>query len=275
VPILTRGNLHVDYTDEGQGQPVLLVHSSASGNRQWRALAADLKDRYRVLAVNLYGYGKTTVWPGAGSQSLYAQAQLVLALAEQLDRPIHLVGHSFGGAVALRAALLLGAKVEKLALFEPNPFHLLKQHGPMEVYLETQEMLHHVKCYGALREWAQVAQRFADYWSGDHAWARLPDERRAAFAAAIIPSLYEAEALSAEDTTVDEYRKIAARTLLMYAAHTRPPVYAIVDIFARECPHWTITRVAEGGHMAPLTRPDVVNPLISAFLDSRDPPVQP
>lgn len=270
MPILTKGNLHIDYTDEGQGQPVILVHSSASGNRQWRALTEDLKDRYRVLAVNMYGYGKTTVWPGSGSQSLYAQAQLVLALCEQLQGPIHLVGHSFGGAVALRAAMLLGPKVERLVVFEPNPFHLIKQLGPMEVYLETQEMLHHVKCYGALRDWAQVAQRFADYWSGDHAWDNMAGERRAAFAAAIIPSLYEAEALSAEDSTIDAYRKIAARTLLMYAAITRPPVYALVDIFARECPHWTITRVDEGGHMAPLTRPDVVNPLIREFLGARE-----
>ncbi len=270
MPILTRGNLHVDYTDEGQGQPVILVHSSASGNRQWRALTEDLKDRYRVLAVNLYGYGKTTVWPSGGTQSLYAQAQLVLAVSEQLEGPVHLVGHSFGGAVALRAALLLGAGVGKLALFEPNPFHLIRQHGPLEVYLETQEMLHHVKCYGTLRDWTRVAERFADYWSGDHAWANMPGERRAAFAAAIIPSLFEAEALTAEDTTVEEYRKIAARTLLMYAAHTRRPVHSLIDIFARACPHWTITRVAEGGHMAPLTRPDVVNPLIRAFFDSAD-----
>jgi pimeloyl-ACP methyl ester carboxylesterase len=39
-----------------------------------------LTDRYRVLAVNLFGYGETTPWPGNTSQSLYAQASLVLAL---------------------------------------------------------------------------------------------------------------------------------------------------------------------------------------------------
>ena len=58
MPVLSKDNLKVDYSDDGEGQPVVLVHSSASGNRQWRALVEVLKDRYRVLALNLYGYGE-------------------------------------------------------------------------------------------------------------------------------------------------------------------------------------------------------------------------
>lgn len=269
MPILEKGNLRVDYTDEGKGQPVILVHSSASGNRQWRALTEDLKDRYRVLAVNLYGYGQTSTWPAGDSQTLDAQARLVLSLCDRLHGPIHLVGHSYGGAVAMKAAVVLGKQLEKLVLFEPNPFHLLGQHGPHQVYRETQEMLHHVKHFGELGDWPKVAQRFADYWSGDNAWANMPEKRRAAFAAAILPSLHEVDSLTIEQTPISEFRKIAAHTLVMYATGTRPPIYAIMDIFARECPHWTIRQIAEGGHMAPLTRPDVVNPLIRGFLDSR------
>ncbi len=36
----------IDYTDYGKGQPVVLIHSSVSGNRQWRALTEELKDSY-------------------------------------------------------------------------------------------------------------------------------------------------------------------------------------------------------------------------------------
>jgi len=61
MPILSRVNLKIDHTDDGAGPPVVLIHSSASTNRQWRVLSDALKDRYRVLAVNLYGYGETTV----------------------------------------------------------------------------------------------------------------------------------------------------------------------------------------------------------------------
>ena len=64
MPVLSKGRLKIDYTDEGDGEPVVLVHSSVSGNRQWRALTEALKDRYRVLAINLFSYGETTPWPG-------------------------------------------------------------------------------------------------------------------------------------------------------------------------------------------------------------------
>src|SRR5262245_11053067 len=130
MPILSKGRLRIDYTDDGAGQPVVLIHSSVSGNRQWRALTDALKDRYRVLAINLLGYGETTPWPGTGPQSLYAQAQLVVALGEELGAPLHLVGHSFGGSVALKAADLLGSRVGSLILLEPNPFYLLEPSRP-------------------------------------------------------------------------------------------------------------------------------------------------
>jgi len=62
MPLLPKGTLKIDYADEGQGEVVILVHSSVSGNRQWRAMSEALRDRYRVLAINLYGYGDTTPW---------------------------------------------------------------------------------------------------------------------------------------------------------------------------------------------------------------------
>ncbi len=77
MPLASHGKLTLDYAEQGSGEPVVLLHSSVSGNRQWRSLADALSDRYRSLAVNLFGYGETTAWPGNTSQSLYAQASLV------------------------------------------------------------------------------------------------------------------------------------------------------------------------------------------------------
>jgi pimeloyl-ACP methyl ester carboxylesterase len=64
MPVVSKGSLTIDYADDGHGQPVILIHSSVSANRQWRALTEALNDRYRVLAINLFGYGETTSWPG-------------------------------------------------------------------------------------------------------------------------------------------------------------------------------------------------------------------
>jgi len=238
-----------------------------SGNRQWRALVELLKDRYRVLAVNLFGYGQTTPWPGIAPQSLYAQAQLVLALCRELPGPVHLVGHSFGGAVALKAASLLGARVGGLVLLEANPFNLLRQAGRMPAYLEACGLRDHIKCYGALGDWHKCAERFADYWLGDGAWNAMPEKRRAAFVDALPPNVDEWDAVMDEQTTIEEWRALPAKTLVVSDRATRLPVREIVDIFAQACPHWSFRCITEGGHMAPLTHPQIVNPIVREFLD--------
>ena len=103
----------VDYTDDGTGETVVLIHSSVSGNRQWGALVDALKERFRVLAINLFGYGEMTPWPDARLQTLSDQAELVLTLCEETQTPIHIVGHSFGGPVAVKAATKLGPSDER------------------------------------------------------------------------------------------------------------------------------------------------------------------
>ncbi len=268
MPVLSKGSLKIDHTDDGQGQPVVLIHSSVSANRQWRALTEALKDRYRVLAINLFGYGETTPWPGSSSQSLYAQAGLVLALCEELGSPVHLVGHSFGASVALKAARLLGPRVGSLILLEPNPFYLLKQNGRTQAFLEARSLRDHVKCFGSLRDWPKVAERFADYWLGDGSWSTMPEKRRASFVDSLPPNFYEWDAVMEEETSVEEWRGLSAKTLVVSDAATRLPVREIVDIFAKACPHWTFHTIPEGGHMAPLTRPELINPVVREFLDA-------
>ena len=95
----------VSYLEAGQGQPVLLLHSSASNCGQWNGLVRSLRDRFHLLAPDLRGYGGTDAWPGQGAMSLSDEADCVFAVMDSVSGPVHLVGHSYGGAVALRVAL--------------------------------------------------------------------------------------------------------------------------------------------------------------------------
>ena len=126
----------------------MLIHCSVSGIRQWRSLTEELSDRYRVRALNLYGYGATTPWPERETQTLERQARLVVAACDGLGEPVSLVGHSFGGTVALKAATLLGARVDSMVLIEPNPVYLLAQGGRDEEFAEVRALRDHVKRFG-------------------------------------------------------------------------------------------------------------------------------
>ena len=268
MPVLSEGGWNIDYVEAGTGSPVILIHSSVSGNQQWRSLTEALKDRYRVLAINLFGYGDTTPWPENTVQTLADHADLVLALCSISGDQLHMVGHSYGGAVALKAALRLGQKIAGLVLLEPNPFYLLSQHKRKTAYEEAKTLRDHVKKYGAAGDWYKVAQRFADYWVGDGTWDSMSQKRRSAFLEAIPPNFYEWDGVMNETTTIDTWAALTEKTLVVYAADTKRPIREIVELFMEACPHWMFKEIPEGGHMAPLFQPNIVNPIIREFLDS-------
>jgi pimeloyl-ACP methyl ester carboxylesterase len=268
VALVSKAGMRIEYADDGAGPPVVLIHSSVSGNRQWRALTEELRGRYRVLALNLYGYGETAPWPAGEPQTLAAQAELVLAVCEGLQQPIRLVGHSFGGSVALRAALMLGDRCGGLVLLEPNPFHLLRQAGRSAAWQETEALRADVERRIAAGDWQGAAARFADYWLGDGAWNAMPERRRAAFAGGLGPNVHEWQAVMNDRTAVEVYAAVAAPTLVVSDPATRRPIAEIVELLADGCPGWSFRSLAEGGHMAPLTRPELVNPIVREFLEA-------
>jgi pimeloyl-ACP methyl ester carboxylesterase len=270
MPVLSTDGWNIDYVEMGTGCPVLLIHSSVSGNQQWRSLAEALKDRYRVLAVNLFGYGDTTPWPENAVQTLADHADLVLSLCSNSMGPVFIVGHSFGGSVALKAALRLGHQVAGLVLLEPNPFYLLSQHKRQVAYKEVKALRNHVKQYGSVGDWQKVAKRFADYWVSEGTWQSMPEKRRSAFLESMPPVFHEWDAAMNETTKIDTWASIKAKTLVVYAADTKLPLREIVELFIDACPHWFFTEISKGGHMAPLFHPELVNPIVTEFLDSID-----
>jgi pimeloyl-ACP methyl ester carboxylesterase len=163
----------VDTVEAGAGPVVVLVHSSVAGARQWRRLMGELEDRYHLIAVNLYGYGRTPAWTAERKQTLADQAALVQAALPE-HGPVRLIGHSFGGAVAMKAAAALGPRVRQLILFEPNPFRLLAQGGRAEAFAEIAGLRDVVTRAAAAGDWTTAGRRFADYWGGAGTWDAMP-----------------------------------------------------------------------------------------------------
>lgn len=257
----------VDIIEAGHGPPVLLIHSSVAGAAQWRRLMEELGPRRRTIAPNLFGYGATPAWTGPAPQTVGDQAALVLAALPRGDAPVSLVGHSFGGVVAMEAARRLAGRARRLVLVEPNPFPLLRMHGHRRAYDEAVALGDRIRRAAAREEWRAAAATFADYWTGPGSWAAMPEARRDRFAAALRPNLHEWDAVLGETTTLAEWRAaLPARTTVIAADDTVRTIRRIVALMREACPGWRIEAIPEGGHMAVLSRPETVNPLIRAAL---------
>ena len=128
MPQITVHGLDVYYRDDGSGIPIVLGHSSTGSGGQWRALSTQMADQYRLVAPDHIGYGRTAAF--AGQMPLIGhEIAIVEALLEELAQPVHLVGHSYGGAILARTAVRVPEKVRSLTLYEPTLFHLLAPAG--------------------------------------------------------------------------------------------------------------------------------------------------
>jgi pimeloyl-ACP methyl ester carboxylesterase len=251
----------------GRGQPVLLLHATMSSKSQWRTLGERLANRFLVVAVDLHGYGDNPALPERTDFTIDDDVALIMSrLDHWLLNParVHIVGHSYGGAVALRLAQRHPGRVASLALFEPMVLGLFGEHDPLAASAWqvgraiTARVSHH--------RYFEAAQICVDYWSGTRTFANLslPARNRAA---SIVPqAALNFRALTRERLRLDEFRTVAARTLLL--GGTRSPVAAqhIVRLLSTALP-FCQTGWLEADHMAPANAGERFNQLIEAFVE--------
>lgn len=265
MPLMKTHSRTIDYIEAGSGPCVILLHSSVAGNRQWRTTVEALQDRYHVIAINFFGYGQTSPWPGGREQTLTDQGELVQPFIDQAHGNVALVGHSFGGAVAMTVALHRPDKVSRLILLEPIPFCLLDEAGRVDAYAEVLRLRDTVKRSGGSDDWETAAAAFADYWNGEGTWASMPPERQKTFASLMPPNYHEWDAVLGRMARQD-WSNIRARTVVAWTENTKRPIREIVEVLRERVPHWQYQRLPRGGHMFPLTQPDMTNRLISDFM---------
>ena len=259
----------VDFVEAGEGPLVVLVHASLAGARQWSDLTRDLQDRFRVRAINLFGYGGTPAWTSEKRAKLDDFAALVASAVPATERKVHLVGHSFGGAVAMHAAAhQLRGRVERLVLMEPSLFYLLEQNGQRAAFREISSLAEftiHSMASGAAED---AAKRFMDYWCGPFTWAGMRDHKKAALLNLMPVLAHEWDAILPNGITAAEWAALLPRhTLLMLSTRAQGPSRGIVQALWRHAgQHWDLTNIPQAGHMAPLTHPQIVNPIVRGFL---------
>lgn len=126
----------LEYAEMGSGQPVVLVHGSASDLRTWHGQHKEFAKRYRVIA-----YSRRYHWPNAAiadgvDYSMMQHVDDLQALLRTVGAvPAHLVGHSYGAFLCLLLALRDPSLARSLVLAEPPAITLFVSNvpGPLEI----------------------------------------------------------------------------------------------------------------------------------------------
>ena len=203
---------------------VVLLHSSASSARQWQSLARLLEPGFRVLAIDLHGHGARPGWSGATPLSLADEVALVRPLLEEAGGA-HLVGHSYGAAVALKAATQHPDLVHSLVAYEPVLPRLLRDDAassqPAQEFLAVGEFIRDRLLQG---DTVAAARRFIDFWTGASAWDAMPPGRQQAVAAcmpALSTTSPTAKGATRRWNSVDDFVREVADSRIYAGIHYR------------------------------------------------------
>jgi pimeloyl-ACP methyl ester carboxylesterase len=250
--------------------PVLALHCSLGSSAQWRSLAKAMPGR-EVIAIDLLGYGDApapaSVIDFTLDQELDAVEQ-ALSKREDTTRPLHVVGHSYGGAVAWRFALRDPSRVKSIALFEPVTLWLVK-HRPEAAPLRTLASLIARDVEVGLT--MQAAQRFIDFWSGQGTFSSLRPEQQSALADRMKKVRLDFAACLSERDSLPAPGSLQMPALIMNgsaaSAAMRTNIRLLWSLFS-DC----ATAEVAGGHMAPLENRAQVDSVIANFIERSDQP---
>lgn len=239
--------------------PVVALHSSASSSRQWQSLREFLEDRFTVIAPDLPGYGKnreTGNLPG-----LEGDAAPVIRDIEKIGEPVHLVGHSYGGAIALKIATMRPDLLLSLTVFEPVMFSLMigttvKQ---MNLFGEVAAVANSVQnSIMAGNPKAGMAD-FINYWNGQDAWLALPETVQDKFVAmAETVNLNFCRAFE-EKTKIEDLTGISVPTMVMVGLESPTATQHLGGVIAKAIPKAKLAMLPCLGHMAPIDSSEWVN----------------
>lgn len=244
---------------------VMLLHSGAASSQQWRKLIQSLTPRYRVLAPDLIGHGNTPVTQTP--PTVEHEVALLTALADRIAEPFHLIGHSYGGAVALELACAMPDRVASLAMYEPVAFHLLRVAGESEGWAEISAIARRHVALVDKGDLAGAAMVFIDYWAGKGALLAMPEEMRHYVVGRMRKIAADWQVLLAAKPRAVDYGPLRMPVLLMSGTASPLAARSTAEVLRDLLPDvdW---RLLDGQpHMAPVMEPDRVNPLLLGFLE--------
>jgi pimeloyl-ACP methyl ester carboxylesterase len=242
---------------------VLALHCSAGGPSQWDAYRPLLATGCQLHAPALLGYEDGCGWRFGAGVSLRAEALQLLPLLASHAGTIDLVGHSYGGAVALQAATLWPERIRSVTAYEPVAFHLLRTDAPSAALAdEVRQLAAAMAASVHANDTEAAAERFVDYWSGAGAWARLSARRRPALARFMPKVCAEFAALFGAEPDYGALQPGGPEVRVLVGTNSPAPVRRLVDLLRARIPHALVQRVPGAGHMAPVFAPAELAPAL-------------
>jgi pimeloyl-ACP methyl ester carboxylesterase len=256
---------------------VIALHCSLGSGRQWKRLAAELGASHQIITPDLSGYGDD---PGCYClpTTLAQEVEFISGRLAEADGPIHLVGHSYGGAVAFRIATAspFAARVRSLTMIEPVLPTLLRDNlqdrrlhtGFIRVANEVSADI----WKGCVME---AIDKFTEFWNGSGTPEPLSATTRLRMIERADKLAFDFTAALAEDKVAAAAAGLRIPTLVMSGGLSPYLTQRIAARLASLIKGATIRHLPGAGHMLPISHAGIVNAEIIRHIARADAPAAP
>jgi pimeloyl-ACP methyl ester carboxylesterase len=251
---------------------VIALHCSLGSCRQWASLAEALGARHRVIAPDISGYGDHA-GPFELPTALSEELDLLHACLNKAAGPIHVVGHSYGGALAFKIATdsPLASRVRSLTLIEPVLPTILRESGPDRPLYE-----HFVRLAHAIYEdlWnsqpSKAIEKFLAFWRGFAPEEEVSAKTRLRMIEQAEKLAFDFTAALAEQDVTAAAAAIRVPTLLVSGGLSPYLTQRIVGRLASVIAGARTIHLAAAGHMLAISHAAEINPDIAGHIALAD-----
>ena len=229
-----------------------------------------LQTSYWLTATDLLGFGKAPAWNVERPLRLKDEVELLAPVLDAMRSPVHLVGHSYGAAVALKVAQEYSHKIASVVVYEPVLFTLLFAGGQVQpAASEIFRVITAIRQDYASGDADRAVQRFIDYWSGEGSWSRFSSEQQAFMSSKVAMVLANFDALLSETNADILLQSLDMPVHCLYGENSPITTQAVARILAENCADITLKGLVGLGHMGPVTHSDFVNDQIEIILQDQ------
>ena len=250
----------IHFERAGEGLPVVFLHAGVADCRMWQPQLRAFAPRFECIAPDMRGFGGSALPPGP-----WSPVADLLGLIDHLHlKPVHLVGCSMGGGLAIDFAIEHGERISKLVLVGPGVggVHFGAKYPELFAEAEAAEKAGDRRAIleADARLWLDGPRRSPGY---------VKDPLRKLFFE--MNSNFESDFDSApieqiEPPAAKRLSEITAPTLVVFGDEDAPPIFDAVDLLLENVPHARKAVIHDAAHLPNLEHPEEFNRIVLEFL---------
>jgi pimeloyl-ACP methyl ester carboxylesterase len=252
---------------------VIALHCSLSSGHQWSRLAEELTGRYQVITPDISGHGNNDVGRLLLPTTMAEEVDLLSDRLGEAIGPIHLVGHSYGGALAFKIATdsPLASRVRSLTLIEPVlPTILMDSESDRRLY-EQFVCLAQAVCKDLWKgSSSEAIEKFLVFWKGSGPTEQLSSKALVSMIEHAGKLAYEFWAILGERNVTVAAAAIRVPTLLVSGGLSPHLTQRVVGRLASTIPGAETKHLPAAGHMLPISHAAMINPDIARHIARAD-----